>query len=61
MVTGSMSSNGATSERRKARVSQLATVRFETPPGDQMQIDFGEKWITIGGQLVRVFLLVAVP
>lgn len=47
-------------QRREARVSQLATVRFETPPGDQMQIDFGEKWVTIGGQPVRVFLLVAV-
>ncbi|MBX3203575.1 MAG: IS21 family transposase [Labilithrix sp.] len=47
-------------ERRAARVSQLATVRFETPPGDQMQIDFGEKWVLIAGQLVRVFLLVAV-
>lgn len=47
-------------QRRKARVSQLATVRFETPPGDQMQIDFGEKWVTIAGKPVRVFLLVAV-
>lgn len=47
-------------QRREARVSQLATVRFETPPGDQMQIDFGEKWVWIGGQEVRVFLLVAV-
>lgn len=47
-------------ERRAARVSQLATVRFETPPGDQMQIDFGEKWVPIAGQLVRVFVLVAV-
>ena len=47
-------------QRREARATQLATVRFETPPGDQMQIDFGEKWVSIGGQLVRVFLLVAV-
>lgn len=47
-------------QRREARVSQLATVRFETPPGDQMQIDFGEKWVSIAGQPVRVFLLVAV-
>lgn len=46
--------------RREARVSALATVRFETPPGDQMQIDFGEKWVAIGGQRVRVHLLVAV-
>lgn len=47
-------------QRREARASQLATVRFETPPGDQMQIDFGEKVVMIGGQPVRVFLLVAV-
>lgn len=47
-------------QRREARVSQLATVRYETAPGDQMQIDFGEKWVTIAGQPVRVFLLVAV-
>lgn len=39
---------------------QLATVRFETPPGQQMQIDFGEKWIVIGGHRVRVFLMTCV-
>jgi hypothetical protein len=27
--------------RRERRVAQLATVRVETAPGDQMQIDFG--------------------
>jgi transposase len=47
-------------QRREQRVSQLATVRFETEPGSQMQIDFGEKWVAIAGQLVRVYLLVAV-
>ena len=47
-------------ERRKQRVAQVATVRFETEPGAQMQVDFGEKWVVIAGQLVRVFLLVAV-
>ncbi len=35
-------------------------MRFETEPGSQMQIDFGEKWVGIAGQLVRVFFLVAV-
>lgn len=39
---------------------QLATVRFETPPGQQMQIDFGEKWVVIAGQRVRVFLMTCV-
>src|SRR6185503_19207518 len=29
--------------RRERRVAQLATVRVETAPGDQVQIDFGHK------------------
>jgi transposase len=36
-----------------------ATVRFETPPGKQMQIDFGEKRVVIGGEMVRAYLFVA--
>jgi transposase len=47
-------------QRREQRVAQVATVRYETEPGAQMQIDFGEKWVRVGGELVRVFLLVAV-
>jgi transposase len=46
--------------RRERRVRQLATVRVETPPGDQLQIDFGQKRVRIAGVWVRVFLLVAV-
>lgn len=46
--------------RRAQRVAQLATVRVETPPGDQLQIDFGQKRIRIAETGVRVFLLVAV-
>lgn len=46
--------------RRAQRVAQLATVRVETPPGDQLQIDFGQQRVPIGGAWVRVFLLVAV-
>jgi transposase len=46
--------------RRAHRVAQLATVRVETPPGDELQIDFGQKRIRIAGAWVRVFLLVAV-
>ncbi len=46
--------------RRERRVAQLATVRVETPPGDQLQIDFGQKRVRIAGAWVRVFLLVAV-
>ena len=38
----------------------LATVRFETPPGRQLQIDFGQRRITIEGEDPgRVFLFVA--
>src|SRR6185503_8255248 len=46
--------------RRLRRVAQLATVRVETAPGDQLQIDFGQKRVQIAGTWVRVFLLVAV-
>ena len=35
--------------RRERRVAQLATVRVETAPGDQMQIDFGQKRVPIAG------------
>jgi transposase len=46
--------------RRERRAAQLATVRVETPPGDQLQIDFGQKRVRIADAWVRVFLLVAV-
>jgi transposase len=46
--------------REARRAAALATVRVETPPGDQLQIDFGQKRVEIGGERVRVFFLVAV-
>lgn len=46
--------------RRAQRVAQLATVRVETPPGDQLQIDFGQQRVLIADAWVRIFLLVAV-
>jgi transposase len=46
--------------RRAQRVAALATVRMESPPGDQLQIDFGQKRVRIAGEWVRVFLFVAV-
>jgi transposase len=46
--------------RREQRAADLATVRVETAPGDQLQIDFGQKRVQIGDAWVRVFLLVAV-
>jgi Integrase core domain len=34
-------------------------VRFETPPGRQLQIDFGELKVAIGREPIRVYLFVA--
>ena len=39
--------------RQKIETEAIATVRFETPPGKQMQIDFGSTTINIGGILTR--------
>ena len=33
-------------------------MRFETPPGHQLQIDFGERRVLIGGVSTKVFLFV---
>jgi transposase len=46
--------------RRELAAEALATVRFETPPGCQLQIDFGQCRIAIEGEDPgRVFLFVA--
>src|SRR5206468_10474222 len=45
--------------RRELAAEARATVRFETPPGHQMQIDFGAASVVIGGEVARVFLFVA--
>jgi transposase len=45
--------------RRELEAEARATIRFETPPGKQLQIDFGERRVTIGGENVRVYLFVA--
>ena len=45
--------------RQDLRAQARATVRFETPPGRQLQIDFGETRVEVGGELVRVHLFVA--
>lgn len=47
-------------QRQEERAEALATVRFETPPGQQIQIDFGEKVVPIAGQPVKVYLMTAV-
>lgn len=48
------------SVRQAQRAADVATVRVETAPGAQMQIDFGEKRVTVAGTAITVFLLVAV-
>jgi len=47
-------------QRRERFAADAASVRFETDPGQQMQIDFGQKVVRIGGTPTRVHLLVAV-
>lgn len=39
--------------------AERATLRFETSPGRQIQIDFGEKWIQVAGERVKAFVFVA--
>ena len=45
--------------RRELVAAARATVRFETQPGEQLQIDFGERRVVIGGIAVKVYLFVA--
>ena len=45
--------------RRELNAQKRATVRFETVPGHQMQIDFGDTRVWIGGERVRVHVFVA--
>jgi transposase len=45
--------------RQDLRAQARATVRFETPPGRQLQLDFGETQVEIGGERVRAHLFVA--
>jgi transposase len=45
--------------RRELRASEIATIRFETAPGEQLQIDFGETTVSVAGERVRVHLFVA--
>lgn len=45
--------------RDELRRKQIATVRFETSPGHQLQADFGEKYVLVGGERVKVHLFTA--
>jgi len=44
--------------RMLARAEMEATTRFETGPGEQGQIDFGERYVTIAGEAVKVYFFV---
>jgi len=43
--------------KRPLRVSR-ATVRFETPPGKQLQSDWGEVWSTVAGERSEIHFMV---
>jgi transposase len=45
--------------RQELRAAARATLRFETPPGHQLQVDFGERRVRIGGVSTKVFVFVA--
>jgi transposase len=45
--------------RRELAAEVQASLRFETPPGRQLQIDFGETRVAVGAEPVRVYLFVA--
>ena len=44
--------------REQRRWSELATVRFETGPGEQAQVDYGQLWVWIGAQPEKIHLFV---
>jgi transposase len=44
--------------REQRRWSELATVRFETGPGEQAQVDYGHLWVWIGAQTEKIHLFV---
>jgi transposase len=46
--------------RAEQRSEELGTVRFETGPGDQAQVDWGTSWVWLGEERVRVHLFVMV-
>ncbi len=44
--------------RDQRKWAELATVRFETGPGEQAQVDYGQLWVWIGEQPEKVHLFV---
>ena len=45
--------------RRELCAAEIATLRFETAPGEQLQIDFGETTVPIAEERVKVHVFVA--
>jgi transposase len=45
--------------RQALQTEDPATLRFETGPGYQLQIDFGKMRVPFGGQVVKLHLFVA--
>ena len=45
--------------RRELKAHKRATVRFETRPGHQLQIDFGDTKVWIGDGRIKIDLFVA--
>jgi transposase len=45
--------------RRSLENAVRVTTRFETAPGKQLQVDFGEKWLLIGGERQKRYVFVA--
>ena len=45
--------------RRELIAERKATTRFETPPGRQLQIDFGSTRVEVDGETIRVYVFVA--
>lgn len=45
--------------RHARRVESLVTTRFETAPGEQLQIDFGERSVRVGAEKLTVYFFVA--
>jgi transposase len=45
--------------RQELAARARATMRFETAPGRQLQIDFGERLVEIGGVKIKAYLFVA--
>jgi hypothetical protein len=45
--------------RWELRVVEVVTIRFETAPNEQLQIDFGEITLPVAGERVKAHLFVA--